>query len=82
MLTKFLIVELDNGSWTVQPVVEDGVRTASELDVKRACTEVLETLKLKDIARIVGRVVTESQRSDQEKTSETVRESLKARGLM
>ena len=57
-------------------------RTASELDVKRACTEVLETLKLKDIARIVGRVVTESQRSDQEKTSETVRESLKARGLM
>ena len=37
MLTKFLVIELDNGSWTVQPVVEDDVRTASELDVKRAC---------------------------------------------
>ena len=82
MLTQFKIIEQEDGGWNVVPIVEDGVRTATELDVKRACTEVLETLHLKDIARVFGRVVTESQRSEQEKTSETVRESLRARGLM
>lgn len=81
MLTKFTVIELDNGGWTVIPDPE-AERVATDLDVKRACTEVLETLHLKDIARVFGRVVTESQRSEQEKTTEVVRESLRARGLM
>jgi hypothetical protein len=83
--TAFLVIQLDNGSWQVLPNVQEGVtteRAATELDVKRACTEVLESLNLKDISRIVASVITESSRSDQEKTSETVRESLRARGLL
>ena len=83
--TAFLVIQLDNGSWQVLPNVKEGVttkRAATELDVKRACTEVLDSLHLKDISRIITSVITESSRSDQEKTSEAVRESLRARGLM
>jgi len=84
--TAFLVIQLPDGNWQVSTQnVKDAVRidrVATELDVKRACTEILESLHLKDISRIVSSVITESSRSDQEKTSETVRESLRARGLL
>lgn len=83
--TAFLVIQLDNGSWQVLSDVKEGVtteRAATELDVKRACTEVLDSLHLKDISRIVTSVLTESSRTDQEKASEAVRESLRARGLV
>lgn len=85
IVTAFTVHIHDDGRVVAQPVKLDEMdilRQASELDIKQACQELLDSLLLRNISRVVSAVITETQATEGQKISNSVRQSLVEKGLL
>lgn len=83
--TAFIVVKSPDGTYTAITDLKaelEVTRPASELDVKRASRELTEAVQLKDIARIVASVMTQTPQDDASKVTAAVRQSLVEKGLL
>lgn len=83
--TAFIVVKSTDGSYVAITDLKaelEVTRPASELDVKRASRELAEAVQLKDIARIVASVMTQSPPDETSKVASAVRQSLVEKGLL
>jgi hypothetical protein len=83
--TAFIVIKSQDGTYTAITDLKaelEVARPASELDVKRASRELAEAVQLKDIARIVASVMTQSPPDDTSKVANAVRQSLLEKGLL
>jgi len=85
IVTAFTVHIHEDGRVVAQPVKSgemDITRQASELDIKQACQELLDSLLLRNISRIVSSVITETQATEGQKVASSVRQSLVEKGLL
>jgi len=84
VLTEFTVRIHEDGRVTANPIVDNPElsRSASELDIKQACQELLDAIHLKNISRVISAVITESQATEGQKVAKSVRESLVEKGLL
>jgi hypothetical protein len=85
LITSFTVEIHDDGRVVAIPTNMDEssiTRSASELDVRQACHELLESIHLKNISRVLSAVMTESQLDEGQKVRQAVRQSLVEKGLI
>ena len=83
--TAFLVVKSTDGTFSAFTDIKTEIttkRTAGELDIKTGSQELVDAIQLRNIARIVASVVTETPQDDTSKVTQAVRQSLIDKGLL